>query len=499
MPEEPSHASGCRPRVTAPARAGDKRGEAGAILVLALVFLLITVIIVGSLASGITNDLNNSNTFKSVRSLQYAARSATDLAIQMIRYTPLLTTSETLNASPPSYCWGNGPVSEVTNIDGVPAMAVWCSTAWTPTSADTRTVTFSTCPVSGSETATLSASQPLLQAVVSFDDYPAGVSSPSTAECVVYCGTTMAVDSWVWNPVVPTVSAISPSTGPITGGTSVTITGTGFVTGTTVNFIEESGGTPVSDNVVLPATGVTVNGPTSLTVAAPAATEGTTYFVTVTTATGNSAYSTSGNDVFTYSPVAPTITAVSPASGGIAGGNSVTISGTGFYSGATVDFVQESGGSPVVGGVTAGATYVSVSGSTTITAVSPAVTSPGTYFVTVATPAGTTPTGANDVFTYSLLVPIVSSISPSSGPIAGGTAVTISGTGFVSGDTVSFTPESNYSPVGSAIAATGVTVVGSSTITVTSPAVASTGTYFVTVTTPGTGMSSYFPIYTYSS
>jgi hypothetical protein len=206
----------------------------------------------------------------------------------------------------------------------------------------------------------------------------------------------MAVDSWVWNPVVPTVSAISPSTGPITGGTSVTITGTGFVTGTTVSFIEESNGTPVSDNVVLPATSVTVNGPTSLTVAAPAATEGTTYFVTATTATGISAYSTSANDVFTYSPVAPTITAVSPASGGIAGGNSVTISGTGFYNGATVDFVQESGGSPVVGGVTAGATYVSVTGSTTITAVSPAVTSPGTYFVTVATPAGTTPTGAND-------------------------------------------------------------------------------------------------------
>jgi hypothetical protein len=175
------------------------------------------------------------------------------------------------------------------------------------------------------------------------------------------------------------------------------------------------------------------------------------------------------------------------------------ITGTGFYSGASVEFVQESGGSPVSGGVTAGATYVSVTGSTTITAVSPAVTSPGMYFVTVTTPAGTTATGASDVFTYSLLVPIVSSLSPSSGRIAGGTAVTISGTGFVSGDTVSFTQESGYSPVGSAIAATGVTVVGSSTITASSPAVASAGTYFVTVTTPGTGTSSYFPIYTYSS
>ncbi|MGD0743505.1 MAG: IPT/TIG domain-containing protein [Acidimicrobiales bacterium] len=276
----------------------------------------------------------------------------------------------------------------------------------------------------------------------------------------------------------------------------MTITGTGFVTGTTVNFVEESQGIPASDNVVLAATGVTVNGPSSITATAPAVTEGFTYYVTVATPIGNSAYAT--NDVFTYSPAAPTITGINPSSGSVAGGNAVTITGTGFVSGAIVSFVQESNGTPVTGGVTVGAGSVSVTGSTSITAVSPAVTATGTYFVTVTTSTGTAATSSNDVYTYSLLVPLVSSVSPATGRIAGGTLVTIGGIGFVSGDTVSFTQESGYSATGSAIAATGVTVVGSTTITAMSPAVTSTGTYFVTVTSSA-GTSSYYPIFTYSS
>ena len=283
---------------TARARLVGKDHEVGAVLVLALVFLLVGIVVVGALLSTLTNDLSNSNTFKSVRSLQYAARSVTDLAIQNIRYTPLLSTSQTLNASPPSYCWGNGPISELANIDGVPEMAVWCSTAWNPTRADTRVVTFSACPGNGAPAqaqAAACALQPVLQAVVIFDDYPPGISAPTSAECVVYCGSTMSLNSWQWSPVAPTVTGVydtgtvPPSTsGPITGGTPVIVTGTGFVSGATVNFIEESGGTPSSDNVVLPATNVTVNGTTSITASSPAVTEGTTYYVTVTTPTGTS-------------------------------------------------------------------------------------------------------------------------------------------------------------------------------------------------------------------
>ena len=120
---------------------------------LALVFFVAGAMVVAVLTTDLTGDLRSSQIFQSVRSEQYAARSATNLAINSIRYAndspsaPTGNTStllaQTLNASPPSYCWGNGSKSELTT-DGV-SMDVWCSTAWDPTSANTRTVTFSTC------------------------------------------------------------------------------------------------------------------------------------------------------------------------------------------------------------------------------------------------------------------------------------------------------------------------------------------------------------------
>ena len=500
-------------------------GDAGAILVLALVFLMIGTIVIGALTGALTNDLSNSNTFKSVRSSQYAARGATNFAIQSMRYTPLLLTSQTLNASPPSYCWGSGPVSTFQAIDGVSGVTVWCSTAWNATSAQTRVVTFSTC-LSSSIGPAQCAQNPFLQVVVTFDDYPSGISAPTTAACVTYCGSSMIVDSWLWSPAVPTVMGIgvtgdpSPS-GPITGGTSVTITGSGFVAGTAVNFIEESNNVPTNDNMVLPVpvANVTVNGPNWITAITPAVTEGSTYYVTVTTPTGTSAY---GTNVFTYQPVTPTVTGISPTSGLIGGGNAVTITGSGFLDGATVNFIEESNGVPVSPTVSVSATYVSVAGSTSITTVSPPVTATGTYFVTVATSDGTSvpgqvcpsyppPTGTQcDTFQYGTLTPTISSITPaSSSSLNGGTSMTVTGVGFDAGNTVTFVQFSgltNGSPntTGYSVNASSVTVnetgvTGTSTMTVVAPVVNSAGTYYVDVTTPqGTSPYSGSPdIFTY--
>ena len=119
-------------------------GEAGAVLVLALLFLVVVGGVVGSLATWAQNDLNNTAKFTAARSVQYAADSATEVAIQDIRYSPLLATGQTLNASPPTYCWNNPGTPELPPVDGV-SMDVWCSTAWNPSSANTRVVTFSTC------------------------------------------------------------------------------------------------------------------------------------------------------------------------------------------------------------------------------------------------------------------------------------------------------------------------------------------------------------------
>ncbi len=480
-----------------------ERDEAGAVLVLALLFLGSVGLVVGALASWTTNDLNNTAHFASARSLQFAASSATETAIQNIRYTPLLLTTQTLNASPPSACWGTSPSTPSTVTSNGSTMAVWCSTVWTPTSANTRVVTFSTCVSTMSASAC--ALTPYLQAVVTFDDYPSGVvSAPSGAQCVAYCGTGITVNSWLFSPTVPTVTAISTSGGgaggSITGGTTVTITGSGFVSGaSTVNFVEESGGAPASDNTVLPASNVVFNSSTSLTAVSPEVIEGTTYFVTVTTPTGTSAYTYNGTgQIFTYSLIAPTVTGISPTSGLSAGGTSISITGTGFVTGATVSFVEESGGSLASPNVILGATSVSVVSDSAMTAVSPAIIAGSTYYVTVRTPTGTSSYGPA-VFTYSTLVPVVSSISVTAGPSAGGTSLTITGTGFYTGATVTFVEESGGSAVSPTVSvpATGVVLNGATTITAVSPAVTVGSTYFVTVTTTG-GTSSGGPVFTYS-
>ena len=280
----------------------------------------------------------------------------------------------------------------------------------------------------------------------------------------------------------------------------MTISGTGFVqNATTVNFIEESGGTPASDNVVLSATVESV-GSTSITVNSPPVTEGSTangitYFIAVTTPTGTSAYSSSMPDVFTYLPQSPTVTGIQPNGGSIAGGNSVAITGTGFFSGATVSFIEESGGVVVSGGKTLAATYVSVSGAASITAVSPGVTEGTTYFVTVTTTinhetfssCAPVSSACAPVFTYSPYYPIVTGLSPLAGPTGGGTSVTISGVNFFTGLTVYFTPVGG----GSNVTATS-TLNGPNSVTAISPAEGSAGGYYVWVsyTVGGTTYSS---------
>ena len=490
--------------------------ERGAVLILALILLLVGTVVVGALSYEVTNDVQDSARFASVRSLQYDARSATNLAIQQIRYTPLLLPSQTsmiatLNASPPAPCWDTGTpttpgtIAQSPAIDGAPAMASWCSTVWSPTSSSTRTVTISTCLATYS--AAKCAAAPYLLAVVSFDDYPHGISAPSTAQCVTYCGTSMQLDSWLWSPQLPSGAAsasppsISPNTGPITGGTTVTITGSGFVPGSTVNFVEVSatGGTPAyaptTDNVVLSVTPTSVT-PTTIVVQSPSVIVNgptTAYWVEVATPTG-----TSTPAVFTYTTVKPTVTAITPNQGSIAGGSSITVTGSGFLSNAIVHFVQESGGVPVIPAVSFNGSFVNVTTSTSLTVVSPGIVAGSTYFVTVTTSAGTSPTSGADVFTYSYLVPTVSAVSPSQGPNAGGTSVTVTGTGFITGATVTF---ARGACNGTAYAGSNVTIVNSSTITATSPVVFSAGSYYVYVTTTSGAnhySSSCYPIYTYT-
>jgi hypothetical protein len=107
--------------------------------------------------------------------------------------------------------------------------------------------------------------------------------------------------------VVPTVSTVSPNSGPTSGGTAVTITGTGFVAGATVVIGQGNG--PGAGSI--PATDVTVVSPTEITAVTGSGAKAGTFSLFVTTSGGTSA-GTLGDD-FTYT--IPTVAVVSPNPG----------------------------------------------------------------------------------------------------------------------------------------------------------------------------------------
>jgi hypothetical protein len=267
---------------------------------------------------------------------------------------------------------------------------------------------------------------------------PANTSATSSADQFTY-------------EAAPTVTSLSPTSGALTGGTSVTVTGTNLTGATAVDF------------GVLAATTYTVNSSTSITATSPAVASATSVDVTVTTPVATSA--TSPADQFTYNPV-PTVTAVSPNTGNIAGATAVTITGTGLTGATAVHFGANA------------ATSFTINSATSISVTSPAGTA-GTVDVTVTAPGGTSATSSADQFTYET-VPSVTGVSPFTGLLAGGTTVTITGANFTGVSGVMF----------GATAATSYTYVSATSMTATAPA-ESVGTVNVTVTTPaGTSVTS---------
>src|SRR5439155_7359635 len=123
-------------------------------------------------------------------------------------------------------------------------------------------------------------------------------------------------------PPPPTVGAVSPTSGPTTGGTAITITGTNFDATATVTV----GGSA--------ATGVSVVSATQINATTPAHAAGVADIVV--TADGQPS-ATDPSDQFTYlAPPPPTVGAVSPTSGPTTGGTAITITGTNFDATATV-------------------------------------------------------------------------------------------------------------------------------------------------------------------
>lgn len=190
-----------------------------------------------------------------------------------------------------------------------------------------------------------------------------------------------ASSSYTWAPA-PAVSALSYTTGPTAGGASAGKPSTLVISGTNL-----SGTTRVDfgANELRTAQIVQVS-PTSVTVVVPPATKPGTIDVTVTTPAGVSAAAT--GDRYSYQ-AAPSVTSVSPNRSLLAGGTTVTVTGTNLI-GASVVYLGAVAATPV---------SVSADG-TRLTVIAPRAVSAGTAGVTVVTPGGTSPAVSGVSFTW---------------------------------------------------------------------------------------------------
>lgn len=251
----------------------------------------------------------------------------------------------------------------------------------------------------------------------------------------------------------PTITLITPQSASRFGGTSVSVDGTNFLSGA-VLFL---GGVPASN--------VTTNGTTQLNGTAPAHDEGPA-LVQVTNPDGQTA-TFAGTFQFVIPP--PQLSSVNPASGPTQGGTSVELIGSDMHPNAVVTF----------GANTATCTWVS---SGKLTCTTPAGSN-GPVAVKVTNPDGKFAQLAGG-FTYAA-PPVVSSVSPTSGPEAGGTRITLTGQNFKTGAAVE---------VGG-VAATAVTFISATALQATTPA--GTGPAAVKVINPDSQSSTLAGGFTY--
>jgi hypothetical protein len=203
----------------------------------------------------------------------------------------------------------------------------------------------------------------------------------------------------------PILESVSPSVGPVGGGTTVTITGQDLNEATGVTF---GGKAAASWELLSPETIRAVTPPGA----------GNQY-VQVQSPSGTSAETLSA--VFSWEPP-PTVTKLSTKKGPVTGGTTVVIKGENFYPFDTVMF----GDVPATS-----ARWVNG----TLEVVSPP-NAAETVDITVVTPGGTSPASSKFAFKYGK--PEITHVSPASGPLGGGTVVTIEGAGFVPGAGTSF-------------------------------------------------------------
>jgi hypothetical protein len=269
-------------------------------------------------------------------------------------------------------------------------------------------------------------------------------------------GGTSAPIPFTINPLPPTITSITPNSGAVSNTYALTLTGTNFVPGATVAIT----------NPGVHIIGVNVTSTTQIS--AILFSSGTIDYVGNAAVTVTTTGGTSNPVTFTVTSSPPAITSISPAIGGQGTTLTVSLPGYCFYADATISTDNA--------GITVG--NLTRTGTTLMTAsFAIAANAPlGTAHVTVTTNMGTSQPVA---FTVVPPPPTLTSISPTSGVQATAVPVTLTGTNFISGATVSTT--------NSGITVSNVTVVSATQINAsfTIAANATLGAANVTVTTSG--------------
>ena len=237
-----------------------------------------------------------------------------------------------------------------------------------------------------------------------FNPLPGGGASPS-------------VEFTVLNPS-PTISSINPSSVAAAGtGFTLTVNGSGFVTGSSANF----------NGAGLATTYVSSTQLTAAISGSANAIEGTDTITVTNAANGAAGGGTSNPVTLTILPpnVQPTVSSLSPASATAGGpGFTLTVNGSGFVQGTQISFNLNNVSTTLV---SASQLTASISAS--------AIAIAGNPYVIVTNPNGFESVQAT--FTVSNPQPTGGSVSPPSLP-AGSNALTlnISGTGFAQGSVV---------------------------------------------------------------
>jgi hypothetical protein len=346
----------------------------------------------------------------------------------------------------------NNPVPAIASIS--PSSGMEGGAAFTLTVNGTGFVNATSVNVNGSARATSFVSGTQVTAAILASDIAAAGTLSVTVNNPVPGGGTSGAASFTVNNPVPAIASISPSSGTEGGAAfTLTVNGTGFVSGASVNV---NGSARVTTFV----SGTRV---TAAILASDIATAGTLSVTVNNPAPGGG---TSGAASFTVNNPIPAISMFSPASAtaGTAA-FALTVTGLNFVPTSVVNF----NGSPRATSFVSG-TQIVVSISSTD------ISTGGSFPITVANPAPGGGISATATFTVNNPVPAITTISPSNGT-AGGAAftLTVNGTGFVPTSVVNFnsaprtTTFVSGTQVTAAILATDITTTGLKSVTVSNP------------------------------